>query len=121
MGVRVCTPTGGCRTMPSKSQCGLEAGYGRGTDEKCDHKAMGFIMNKTSNSSPGSSVASPAHTIAFFCTHRGPRSSLMSQVPSVSEARPKAGSLAATVSDKMTQESSTLAISTELLAHLLVL
>lgn len=108
--------------MPSQSQCGLEAGYGRGTNEKCDHKAVGFIMNKTSNSSPRSpSVASPAHTIAFFCTHCGPWSSLLSQVPSVSEAHLKAGSLAAKVSDKMTQESSMLAISTELLAHLLVL
>jgi len=92
MGVRVCTPTGGGGTVPSKSQCSLEADYGRGTDGKRDHKAMGLIMNKMSNNSTGSSsVMSPAHTIAVFCTHRGPGSSLMSQVPSVSESHLKAG------------------------------
>lgn len=89
MGVRVCTPTGRWGTMPSKPQCGLEADYGRGTDGKRDHKAT----NKMSNNSTGSSsVMSPARTIAFFCTHRGPGSSLMSQVPGVSEAHPKASS-----------------------------
>ena len=92
MGVHVCTPTGGWGIMPSKSQCGLEADYGRGTAGKRDHKAMGLIMNKMSNNSTGSSsVMSPAHTIAVFCTHRGPGSSLMSQVPSVSESHLKAG------------------------------